>query len=52
MCKIVLAGNSPYILAGISHLLSRRTSRRFIGGRILVEVEIKLTFLLSKVHKL
>ena len=34
---------------GTSQLLSRRTSRRFIAGRILVDVEIKLNFLLAKV---
>ena len=34
---------------GVAQLLSRRTSRRFIAGRILVDVEIKLNFLLAKV---
>ena len=34
---------------GVAQFLSRRTSRRFIAGRILVDVEIKLNFLLSKV---
>ena len=34
---------------GVAQMLSRRTSRRFIAGRILVDVEIKLNFLLSKV---
>ena len=33
----------------IAQILSRRTSRRFIAGRILVDVEIKLNFLLAKV---
>ncbi|XP_064401975.1 integrator complex subunit 3-like isoform X2 [Halichondria panicea] len=34
---------------GLKVLLSRRTSRRFVAGRILVDAEIKLNFLLSKV---
>ena len=34
---------------GVAQMLSRRTSRRFIAGRILVDIEIKLNFLLSKV---
>ena len=34
---------------GVAQILSRRTSRRFIAGRILVDVEIKLNFLLAKV---
>lgn len=45
--------NNPQAISpqctGLSQLLSRRTSRRFIGGRVLLEVEIKLTFFLSKV---
>ena len=34
---------------GMAQMLSRRTSRHFIAGRILVDVAIKLNFLLSKV---
>ena len=33
---------------GVAQMLSRRTSRHFIAGRILVDIEIKLNFLLSK----
>ncbi|CAI8028680.1 Integrator complex subunit 3 [Geodia barretti] len=36
-------------LTDVHQVLSRRTSRRFIAGRVLPEVEIKLNFLLSKV---
>ncbi len=36
-------------ISGVKVLLSRRTSRRFVAGRILADIEIKLNFLLSKV---
>ncbi|KAL5499807.1 hypothetical protein EMCRGX_G011269 [Ephydatia muelleri] len=35
---------------GVSLLATKRTSRRFISGRITPELEIKLNFLLSKRH--
>ena len=35
--------------ADVYQLLGRRTSRRFVAGRVLPEVEIKINFLLSKV---
>lgn len=35
--------------SGVHQLLSRRTSRRFVAGRIVTDAEIKLNFLLSKV---
>jgi integrator complex subunit 3 len=34
---------------GIGQVLSRRTSRRFVAGRIVTDSEIKVNFLLSKV---
>ena len=34
---------------GVSQILSRRTSRRFVAGRIVTDSEIKMNFLLSKV---
>ena len=34
---------------GLQQILSKRTSRRFIAGRIVPDAEVKLNFLLSKV---
>ncbi len=39
------------IHVGIQQLLTKRTSRRFIAGRIVTDAEIKLNFLLSKVRE-
>ena len=37
------------IIIGVTQILTRRTSRRFVAGRIVTDSEIKLNFLLSKV---